>query len=186
MGVYFHVYAGPVLVCKYHMAETVEKQTTIHNYTLCSNPNCKYNNHNNQLSKTTKFCLECGSKVVAHSEEKVKETRKRMKSVDNIYDMLSEGGFREDLFEECWGGTNCEKLMDDHDIYEVGGEKFDKAIGRETRIEDLREFNLHWLGDIDTKAECAKCEEFYAKELAYLRTKYDKVTVEWAIVSNGR
>jgi hypothetical protein len=97
---------------------------------------------------------------------------------------MSDGGFREDVFDECWGGLNCEKLIASSDVFSMHGDKFDRFLGRKTQF-DADEFEIH-AENPNIQAEVAKAEEFYAKEIAYLRTKYDSVRVTWMIVVNGR
>lgn len=168
MGVYFHVYAGPVLVCKYHYNDVVTKKTKTVN--RCTN--------GHKDKSKSKFCPQCGQPFTQYQEET--ESTSKKKSVDNIYDTMSEGGFREDVFDLCWGGLNNEEVIEDHDVFAPTGEYLDRKTHLETR-----EFALHFRGNLDTAQECAKCEEFYAKEIAYLRTKYDSVTVEWVMLTEG-
>ncbi len=176
MGIYFHVHAGPVLVCKYHMEEVVTKTTVTVN--ACSNPSCS----KKDLDKA-KFCSQCGGPVVELN--KVKEKRKLEKSITHIYDLMIEGGFSEDTFDDCWGGTNNEEFIDSSDLLSPNSDEFDKLLGRETTFE-ANTFALHLRGAPDVAGEIAKCETWYAKEIEFLRTKYDSVTVEWAVLTTGK
>lgn len=169
MSIHFHTYVGPVLICKYHYNDVVSTKTVKVN--RCTN--------GHRDKGKAKFCPQCGQPFSTYEE--TKESTKREVSVGSIYDILDEGGFREDLFDECWGGLNNEELVESAKVFSPSN----KFLDRDTNL-DCREFTLHHLGNLDTKAEIAKCEEKYAKEIAYLRTKYDSVTVDWAIVTNGR
>jgi hypothetical protein len=176
MAVYFHTHAGPTLVCKYHFNEVVSQK--IVTKFICDN------GHEHKSKFCPKFCSKCGASVTVRAE--TKETHSKKKSVDGIiYDLMSEGGFREDIFLECWGGVNCEELVEGHDLFEAESEEFDAILGRSTHV-PTKEFVLVHRGKPDIDGEIAKFEEFFAKEIAWLRTKYDAVTVEWMILTNGR
>jgi hypothetical protein len=176
MGVSFYVHAGPVLICKYHMEEKVERQTIITRINSCANPDCK---PYTILAKNAKFCPRCGTSTQMLESEKEMEKRTKEKSVPHIFDLLSEGGFREDRFDECWGGLNREKLIENCDLLSPTSD----FLGREMLFE-ARQFAIH-VRKPDMQAEIAKCEEFYAKEIAYLRTKYDEVSIEWMVLTTG-
>jgi hypothetical protein len=180
MGVYFKVFTGPVLVCKFHFAEKVEKKTI--RFKGCPTVDCKHHDYKNEL-KAARFCPKCGIEMVMMEREK--ESRKIVKSpVDQIYELMDQGGFPEDTFEDCWGGLNCEKLIEDHDVFSPSSEEFDALLGREMQSEP-RDFAVI-VRTPDIAGEIAKCEEFYAKEIAYLRTKYDSVHVEWMVLTTGK
>lgn len=187
MSIYFTVYAGPVLVCKYHMNETVEKVSI--KYAGCPNKACKYNNpkHKDDLNKAS-FCPKCGTPLQT-ALERVKEKHRQSKSVPHIFELMSEGGFPEDTFTDCWGGVNNEKLIEGHDLFHPSvtddeDDEFNALLGRKTEFE-AREFAIH-VRNPDVQGEIAKAEQFLAKELVYLRSKYDSVSVEWMVVTNGR
>ncbi|MFY4731214.1 hypothetical protein [Nitrospira sp. BLG_2] len=171
MGVDYHVYVGPVLVCKYHQNDVVTKTTK-------QERRCP-NNHKSDGA----FCSKCGLPATTKTVER--EHTKKVKSVDSFYDIMSEGGFREDTFDDCWGGLNCEEFVDSCDTLAPQVDKFNELLGRKTNL-DSRGFVLHFQGELNAKDEMKKCEEFFAKEIALLRSKYDSVTVDWMILTTGR
>lgn len=176
MGIYYRVHAGPVLVCQYHMEEKVEKETV--KFNGCSNGACKHNNPKHRLPRGGMYCPQCGSPT--QSVEKEKEKRTQAKSVGNLFDVMSEGGFREDTFQDCWGGLNREELVASHDVLSPTSSSF---LGRKMVFE-VNDFAIH-LANPDIQAEIAKTKEFFANEIEYLRTKYDSVRIEWMVLTTG-
>ena len=166
MGVYYHVYAGPVLVCKFHQNEVVTKK------------NVKFMRCAKGHKGDSRYCPKCGQPMTADHEER--ESKRQEKSVTNIFDLMLEGNFREDAFDDCWGGLNNEKLIDSHDVLAPNDNVY---LGREARFE-ANEFALILRG-VDTAAEIKICEARYAKEIAFLRTHYDSVSVEWVVLTTG-
>lgn len=168
MGIYYHTYAGPALVCQYHFNETVTKKVI--KFNGCTNPACKCSKPKHELGKA-KFCPQCGNAVVLLEVER--ESRKTTKSVDYIADLMSEGGFREDTFREAWGGLNNEDLIEGYDVFYPEGSSF-----------ETRNWKMH-VRNPDIAGEIARFESRYAKEIALLRTKYDTVAVEWVVLTDG-
>lgn len=174
MGLHFTVVAGPVLVCKFHIVENVT--TKVHNQKKC--PKCNVNR-----ARSESFCSICGTGLQEYQTTSENKTKKKSVA-DNIFDLMTEGGFREDVFSECWGGVNNEKLIADTDIYSPASEKFKKLLGRSIYF-SANDFVIH-LKNPDIQKEIRLCEEFFAAEIAFLRTNYDSVTVEWMVLVNGR
>lgn len=173
MSIDYHVHVGPALVCKYHFNEKV-------NISTVEEPHCS---KCNKKTDKTKFCSTCGSPITLI--ERKKQSRKRIKSVPGIYDLMSDGGFREDTFDECWGGLNREEFIPGHDLFAPASDEFDKLLGRKIQIKP-KDFDLHFRGGINAANEITKCELFFEKELEWLRKHYDSVTVEWLIFTTGR
>lgn len=172
MGLYFHVYAGPALVCKYHQQEVAKQTTKTEN-------RCKNNSSHRDKTGKANFCEVCGG--VMSLTQITRESKTTKKSVDSQYDIMLEGGFREDTFDRCWGGLNNEDLIEGHDVLVPSGASY---LGRQTRF-PTKEFDVA-IRNPDQKAEIAKMEETFSKEIAFLRTKYDSVTLEWLVLVDGR
>jgi len=173
MGIYYTVTAGPVFVCKCRTEEKMEKHTKK-----------RHKCPNGHKGSGGKFCPQCGEPI--SMIEEVKENRNIVLTPrwNEIYELMGNGGFREDSVEALWGGLNCERLVEDSDVLAPTSDKWDEFLGRKTRFQP-NEFEIH-ARNIDPKAEVAKCEEFFTKELEYLRTLYESVHVEWMIVSDGK
>ena len=179
MGTYFRVTAGPVLVCKYHYEEIVTEKPVTNKLTTCKNQSCS--GLNKPIKTNAKFCPECGSPVTTEETTGIKQSRKREKSVPCIFDLMDQGGFREDRFCDIWGGLNNEKLIEDTDI--LVASDLDEIVGRECRFE-ARDFAII-ARNPNQAEEIAKAETALAPEIAYLKTKYDSVHVEWMIATDG-
>lgn len=185
MGIYYHVYAGPALVCKYHMAEKVTVEVKTFSYRVCLNESCenhglKYDISKKDKEQKPKFCPMCGKQLAVQTSEREIVNKKTRKSVDDISEMMDQGGFREDTFWRSWGGLNNESLIKNHDVLSLTNEK---VLGRKLQFEQ-NQFEIH-LDNPDIQGEIKKTEEFYAKEIEYLRTKYDSVEVRWLVLTEG-
>lgn len=185
MGVYYRVHVGPALVCKFHYSETITKEIKKTSYRVCSNEGCERRKVKNEVGnkQTAKFCSSCGSPVTVVTEEKEVEKKKKKKSVEGVYDLFDE---RPDLrlgnkFGSCMCGLDNDEFIKDAEIL-LPHE--DKILGRDVGFE-ANQFALHIRGTPDVAGEIAKYEQHYAKELAFLRSRYDEVTVEWLVLTTG-
>lgn len=159
MSTSYYVTAGPVLVCKYHIKEEVKVEIV---------RDCFCSKCNKIVKDQSNFHNKCGSPIEKREREEVKVCK--YKSVGGIWDMMSDGDFREETF-----GMPNEQFIKDCDILIPQYDYLNRKTSNE--VSDCY-LIIH---NPNTEDEIAKTEQFYAKEIAYLRTKYDEVKVEWMV-----
>ncbi len=157
MGRYLQCYIGPVIVAKKQLATRTES------YRCCTNEKCLH-----KKEQKSPFCNQCGSKI-GTKEKAIKEW---YPTYSNVITALTDAGLREDRL--------CFNLIsEDTDLYEANEKICDRSFVQEESCSVQVSYK-----EFDIASEIEAFKQFYAPELAVLKTLYESLEFDWMVTNS--
>lgn len=166
MGLTYHTYLGPHVICKVHQVEVVKKRIT------CADPQCKHFGYDRRFRNTNeKFCSSCGTQFIEQDF---------VDKEDNVnqHSLLVDG--LEKFLRFPYGLDRKLKNSSQH------------LWLANIRIPEMREFSfysteeaLYWpILQSQIYAEVDRFEEFFAEAMAILEQHYgvNNVIMSWGLI----